>query len=100
MVACGLLLAASKAEEYLTNPFFQLKMLLLLAVGLHGVYFGRQVYRREDSRVSPATARLAAVLSLVLWTGVVSMGRWIAYYDAPSPNERQAQQAESRAVVR
>jgi len=28
-------------------------------------------------------AKLAGALSLVLWTGILSMGRWIAYYDAP-----------------
>ncbi len=51
MVTCGMLLGASKAEEYLTNPFFQLKMALLIAVGLHGLYFGRRVYRRDASSI-------------------------------------------------
>ena len=87
MVACGALLAGSKAEEYLTNPFFQLKMVLLAGVAIHGLYFRNRVYRREGRLVSPAQARAAAVLSLMLWTSVVSMGRWIAYYDPPSANE-------------
>ena len=85
MVGCGLLLGASKAEEYLANPFFQLKMTLLVAIALHGLYFRRTVYRVGRNPVRPTTARAAAVLSLMLWVGVVSMGRWIAYYDAPSP---------------
>jgi hypothetical protein len=84
MVSCGLLLGASKAEEYLTNPFFQLKMVLLAGVGLHGLYFRRRVYRVGRIPIRPAAARAAAVLSLTLWVGVVSMGRWIAYYDPPS----------------
>jgi hypothetical protein len=25
---------------------------------------------------------------LILWVGVVSMGRWIAYYDAPQPPQQ------------
>jgi len=37
-------------------------------------------------------ARAAAILSLMLWIGVVSMGRWIAYYDPPSPVEQQFSQ--------
>src|SRR5262245_54316096 len=41
MVTCGALLGASKAEDYLTNPYFVIKMALLLAVGLHGLYFRR-----------------------------------------------------------
>ena len=90
MVTCGLLLGASKAEEYLSNPFFLTKMALLAGVGLHGLYFGARVYRRNGRPVSPSTARTAAALSLILWVGVVSMGRWIAYYDPPSPSEQQS----------
>jgi hypothetical protein len=85
MVTCGVLLGASKASEYLPNPFFQLKLALLLGIGLHGLYFRRTVYRPLAAPVQPGAARSAAVLSLTLWVGVVSMGRWIAYYDAPPP---------------
>jgi hypothetical protein len=84
MATCGVLLAASKASEYLPNLFFQIKMGLLIAVALHGVYFRRTVYRTAMP-IAPATARAAAVVSLILWIGIVSMGRWIAYYDAPAP---------------
>jgi hypothetical protein len=90
MVTCGALLGASKAEEYLTNPFFLTKMALLAGVGLHGIYFGAKVYRREQGPIPPSAARTAAVASLILWVGVVSMGRWIAYYDPPSPVEQQS----------
>jgi hypothetical protein len=92
MVTCGVLLGASKAEEYLTNPFFLTKMALLAGVGLHGLYFGGKVYRRDERLISASTARQAAVFSLILWIGVVSMGRWIAYYDPPSPVEQQFSQ--------
>ena len=83
MVACGALLGASKAEDYLTNPFFVTKMALLAAVGLHGLYFRRAVYRHGAGPISPAAARAAGALSLLLWVGLISMGRWIAYYDPP-----------------
>ena len=86
MVTCGVLLGASKASEYLPNPFFQLKMGLLIGVAVHGVYFRRTVYRTAMP-IEPRKARAAAVMSLILWVGVVSMGRWIAYYDAPPPPE-------------
>jgi hypothetical protein len=82
MVTCGVLLGASKASEYLPNPFFQLKIALLIGLALHGIYFRRTVYR--TAVVVEPKARAAAVTSLILWTGVVSMGRWIAYYDAPT----------------
>ena len=90
MVTCGLLLGASKAEEYLTNPFFLTKMALLAGVALHGLYFSGKVYRRDERFISPSTARTAAVVSLILWVAVVSMGRWIAYYDPPSPMAQQS----------
>ena len=88
MVTCGILLGASKASEYLPNPFFQIKLALLLAVGLHGLYFRRSVYRPMATPIQQTPARSAAVLSLILWVGIVSMGRWIAYYDAPQPPQQ------------
>lgn len=83
MVGCGGLLAASKAAEYFVNPFFQIKMALLGAIGVHGTYFRRRVYRPAGAAVSSGNATAAAVLSLALWIALVTMGRWIAYYDAP-----------------
>jgi len=98
MVSCGVLLGASKAEEYLTNPFFLMKMALLVGIGLHGIYFSRKVYRRDSHSIDPGTARAAAVLSLVLWVGMVSMGRWIAYYDPPAPEPLTARASLSVAT--
>ena len=99
MVTCGVLLGASKAADYLTNPYFVVKMTLLLGVGLHGLYFRRTVYRREATAIPASTARLAAVLSLVLWVGVVSMGRWIAYYDRPDTRASDAAASSVRLPV-
>ena len=88
MITMGILLAGSKATEYVTNPYFQIKMLLLLAIGVHGLAFRRSVYRNPTlatSPITPSRAKLAGVLSIVLWLGVISMGRWIAYFDRPEP---------------
>ena len=93
MVTCGVLLGASKAEDYLTNPYFLIKMALLLGIGLHGMYFRRTVYRRGTRPISLASARAAGALSLLLWIGMVSMGRWIAYYDPPAEPPQQARAA-------
>jgi len=89
MLTAGVLLGGSKAAEYLTNPYFQIKLVLLACIGVHGLLFRRSVYRRRESPV-PRTAHFAGALSLMLWIAVVSMGRWIAYYDAPSPAEQVA----------
>ena len=99
MVTCGVPLGASKAADYLTNPYFVVKMALLLAVGLHGLYFRGTVYRRDAPSIQPSAARTARAISLILWIGVISMGRWIAYYDRPSPEPGQKSGVAARVVA-
>jgi hypothetical protein len=84
MVTCGILLASSKADTYYPNPYFRIKISLLALVGVHALIFRRSVYRNphlDRSVAMPRAARAAACLSLVLWLGILSAGRWIAYYD-------------------
>jgi hypothetical protein len=76
------LLATSKMDTYYPNPYFQIKMLLLALVGVHALAFHGSVYGKSAA-AEGAPAKLAGALSLVLWTGILSMGRWIAYYEAP-----------------
>jgi hypothetical protein len=80
MVTCGILLAASKADEYYPNPYFRIKLLLLAMVGVHALVFRKSVYR-ATGEPNPAKARWAAIFSMALWLGVLSMGRWLAYYE-------------------
>lgn len=80
LVTCGVLLASAKADHYYPNTYFRVKMMLLAFVGVHAIAFRRSVYSRR-SVPSPGRARLAALLSLALWVGIASMGRWIAYYE-------------------
>ena len=87
MVSCGILLAGSRLDSYYANPFLQTKLSLLMLIGIHGLVFRRSVYygAAEIDRLPklPLRAKLAGGLSLALWLGVVTCGRWIAYYDAP-----------------
>jgi len=89
MVTCGILLGSAKAVSYYDNPYFQIKMTLLALVGVHALVFRRSVYRNtaELDRLPtlPGKAKLAAVLSIVLWVGLPSAGRWIAYFERPVP---------------
>jgi hypothetical protein len=80
MVAAGGLLAGSKASEYFVNPYFQAKMALLGLLVVHAVVFGRSVYRHPGAD-GTARATAAGASSLVLWIAVLSMGRWVAYFD-------------------
>jgi hypothetical protein len=81
MVTCGLLIAGSKASEYFANPYFGIKMLLLVFVGLHALAYRGRVYRNPSLVDGSAHAKTAATVSFALWTGLLAMGRWIAYFD-------------------
>jgi hypothetical protein len=81
MVTTGGLIAGSKASEYLANPYFQAKLVMLTLVGIHGVMFRAAVYRNLSLGGAGPLTRTAGALSLVLWIAVLSLGRWIAYFD-------------------
>ena len=87
LVTCGLLMAGCKAEEYYYNAFFRTKMTLLVLVGVHALVFRRSVYRNpaalDAAPQIPAQAKLAASLSLILWTSLVIAGRGIGYIEPP-----------------
>jgi hypothetical protein len=88
MVTCGVLLAGSKLEDYYANPYFQIKLFLLAMVGVHALVFRKSVYRNAKLDAFPKVpriAKVAACISLVLWVGILSAGRWIAYFEAPAP---------------
>ena len=82
-VASGALMTAGQAGEYITNPAFQLKLLLIVLAGLNMAIFHvlpwRNVRSWDAGTTPPAAARLAGGLSLVLWIGVIACGRWIAF---------------------
>jgi uncharacterized membrane protein len=86
VVGCGLMLVSAKAELYYYNPFYWTKMTLLLLVGIHALAF-RSVYGNTAALDSapqvPGKAKLAACLSLLIWIGLVTAGRSIAYWDVP-----------------
>lgn len=76
MLITGPLMFSTDAVGYHFNPAFQFKMVcLMLALLFHFTAHRRAV--RPDA--SPMAAKLAAVISLVLWSGVVAGGRMIAF---------------------
>jgi len=80
LLASGLMLIIGEPARSLTNPFFQLKMCLLVVVLIVTLLSQRPLNRDSgfwDNRV--ATGRAIAMLSLLLWSGIVFAGRWIAY---------------------
>ncbi len=83
VVSGGLLFAAQSAKIY-ENVFLRAKLLLLVLALLNVALFHSTTYRNIrawSGMVTPPTAaRVFASVSLLLWTGVIVTGRFIAYF--------------------
>jgi hypothetical protein len=78
----GTLLFTSNATGYYANTAFRVKMGLLVLAGLNMLYFQRVTFRGVsawDQARPPGAARLAGIISLALWCGVIGFGRWIGF---------------------
>lgn len=66
---------------YYSNLSFRLKMLLVLFAGLNALWFKHAVHvdPGESDWEPRATAKASAALSILLWTGVIVLGRLIPY---------------------
>jgi hypothetical protein len=84
MFSSGFLLFWAEAAKNYGNPAFRIKLILLALVGLNPLIFHTTVYRRvhewESQERSPWRARVAAMVSLTLWGGIIVAGRAIAYF--------------------
>ena len=84
VVPSGVLMFMAHATEMLENPAFRLKLLLIAAAFLNAGIFHRWPFRVvgdwDTELPAPPTARLAGVLSLLLWTGAIACGRLLAYF--------------------
>jgi Family of unknown function (DUF6644) len=83
MLLTGTLLFSSEAVKMYRSDVFRAKMLMIAAAGVNALVFHFLAYRSvgkwENDPVAPLSARLAGVLSMLLWFGIVGAGRWIAY---------------------
>lgn len=79
----GLLLFYSSPMRFYGNFFFWAKNVLLILAGVNALVFHLTTYRSVDKwdskSVTPFGARLAGILSLALWAGIILTGRMIAY---------------------
>lgn len=79
----GSLLLSSQATVYLANPAFRWKMLMLALAGLNMMVFHLVTWRRvqawDGRRDPPFAVRIAGLVSMALWIGVVVFGRWIGF---------------------
>lgn len=79
----GLLMFTGQATSYITNIPFLVKMCLLACAALNMVIFHfvtqRTMHQWDRDTATPVGAKIAGVLSLTFWIGVVAFGRWIGF---------------------
>lgn len=75
IVMSGSLMFVARINEFIANPVFKYKFGLILLAGINAAV----MHTRDGLLKLDATAKLQAALSIVLWLGVITAGRWIAY---------------------
>ncbi len=90
MILTGLLLFYAIPVRTFHSVWFRTKLVLLVLGGVNILLFHRRVGRDPatwDLGPTPRDARIAAVISLCVWAGVIVMGRMIAYnwFDCDKP---------------
>lgn len=81
-VSFGMLLFSTRASEYAASWLFWLKMLLLLLGFVNAaVYLIAHRRAENNDAIMPVSSRVTLGLSsLVLWTGVIVLGRLVGYF--------------------
>ena len=81
-ISMGFLLFSADASHVVKNPAFQIKLLLIAAALVNVVIAHAGPWRYIERWRSEASggAKATALMSLVLWLGVVCAGRLIAYF--------------------
>jgi hypothetical protein len=83
MIVSGTLLFIGDPVSFYTTTFFKVKMIMLVLAGLNVAIFnwtvGRKIAEWDLNPTTPRGAKVAAIVSLVLWVLIVAAGRAIAY---------------------
>jgi len=82
-VCSGALLFSSNATHYWGTVPFRAKMLLLTLAGINMLAYHATIHRSVGlwgrRSPTPRAAKISGGLSLGLWIGVVTLGRWIGF---------------------
>lgn len=83
MVTTGLALFYAQPLTYYHSVFFRLKVILLVVAGVNVLVFHTRTQRTiaawDTVTPPPRAARIAAIVSLAAWAGVIVSGRLVAY---------------------
>jgi hypothetical protein len=87
-VTTGALMFVTNAGTYYVNAYFRAKMTLLVLAGLNMLVFEltarRSVRTWDRDAAAPAPAKAVAAISLVIWIGVIVLGRWVGFTTSAS----------------
>lgn len=82
-VITGFLLFASSATGYAKNPAFLIKFALMAVAGANMAIFhlvaAPAAFAQGGEAGPPASARIAGLISISCWIGIVVAGRWIGF---------------------
>jgi len=83
----GIMFFCHDPYVYAFNPSFRIKMLLILLAGLNALWFRLGVFLDVDKWgpgiEASRLAKIISALSLLIWIGVITAGRFIAFTSAP-----------------
>ena len=83
IVPAGFLMFSADATTMISNRAFVIKMVLLMLAATNAAAFHLGAFRNVDQwnqgTRAPGSARLHAAASLLIWLGVITCGRMIAY---------------------
>ena len=83
----GIMFFCHDPYVYAYNPSFRIKMLLILLAGLNALWFRLGVFLDVDKWgpgiEASRLAKTISALSLLIWIGVITAGRFIAFTSAP-----------------
>ncbi len=83
MLATGLMLFVAYATTAYPNVLFRIKMVSIVLAGVNALYYHSftetTIARWDADARPPRAARVAGACSLLLWAGVILLGRGMAY---------------------
>jgi hypothetical protein len=81
MIPSGATMFAADASALVNSATFQTKLVLIALALANAIAFRMIWHKRMEQRDAypPPLGRLMAVISILLWLSVASLGRWIAY---------------------
>lgn len=83
VLTTGLLMFTAHVADFIGNPVFMLKMGLILAGGVNAgllhIRALRSVATWDTGVMPPMRVRVAAAISIAIWTSVIACGRFLAY---------------------